>query len=380
MLHTQSKLQDVKALVQSRGGWRSVIGAYPNLLDAMSSRKEKPCPKTGQGKTKFRPFKDWEDTGGAWHNDIGALPDGIELLSWYTDKSKGEVLNEIVSICGGNLPQFTEEDRRKFAERAAQCKEISEEEAKTRAEKISAVWKKATPIKGTAAEVYLLNRGLKGDLSVFGRNLMFHPALKYAHKVVINAEEKVEWKSHPALLAVVRDGNGVGVTLHRTFLNADGSGKAEVEEPKMMMSQPRDLDGGYIELDKPTDGPLGKIIGVCEGLETGLSIREATGCPMRVGISDQIMKKMRFEPEIKHVIIWADHDKPTERKPQGAGLAAANELKARLESEGVDVVVLVPNMFGREKMDWNDVYQEFGVQGFEFYLEPQYRVYTGVEL
>lgn len=381
--HNSNKFHDVKTLVASKGGWRFVIGNYPNLLDAMSSRTEKPCPKASNPKknsTKFRPFKNWEDTGGAWHNDTGALADGIELLSWYTGQSKSETLDEIIRICGGEIPKFTDEDRKAYARQMQVKEEITPEESAKRQAIISQVMAGARPLAGTAGEVYLRNRGMKGDLSVFGRNLMFHPNLKYCHHEMVNGVKQNRWKSYPGLVAVIRDGNGIGLTLHRTFLKPDGSGKADVENQKMMLKQPRPLDGGYIALDKPVLTPHGKAIGVCEGLETGLSIREATGCPMRVGISDRIMENMKFEDDISHVFIWADLDVPTEQKPAGAGMAAATALKTRLESEGKCAIILVPNQFGREKMDWNDVYQEFGFDGFLDRFQPEYRVYTGVEI
>lgn len=365
----QLTFQDVKSLVLSRGGWSSVYNAYPALAEAMSTNKEKPCPKTGAGKTKFRPLKDWEVSGGAHHNDAGRLLDGIEVLSWYLDKSKHEVLKEIVGICGGHIPSYTPEQKRDFAKQLQAAKQLSPEEVEKRKKSIKAVWSGAKSLIGTPAEVYLRSRGIKGDLTVFGRNLMFNPRLS----VWVDEGNGGKYQSHPGLLAVIRK-NGTGLTLHRTFLNKDGTGKAPIENPKLQMKAPESVVGAFIELDNPVVSDGIKLIGVSEGLETALSVREATGCPMWVGISDRLMEAMVFPKDVTHVIIWADVE------PSGAGVASAERLKTRLESEGKFVVVTAPTSFGRDKYDWNDVYVEHGQKGFEYKMPHDLRVYTGVEV
>ena len=366
-MQTSNRLtfSDVKALVVSRGGWGSVYSAFPALADAMSSDKHKPCPKTGNGKTKFRRLSGWETSGAAHHNDHGRFLDGIEVLSWYLDKPKVQVLKDIVGICGGHIPTFTDEQKRNFVNLVEAAKQLSEEEVEKRKYAIKMVWSNCKPIIGTKAEVYLRSRGIKGDLTVFGRNLMFNPRLT----TWVNDERK----SFPGLIAVIRK-NGVGLTLHRTFMAHNGKSKAPIENPKMQMKAPESVVGGLIELDKPVEVDGMKIIGVCEGLETGLSIREATGCPMWVGVSDRLMEDMIIPKDVTHVLIWADLE------PSGAGTAAAARMKTRLEFEGRHVEVIAPTQFGREKMDWNDVYVEFGQQGFDFKMQPHMRVYTGVEI
>jgi hypothetical protein len=365
----QYTFDDVKALILSRGGWSSVYNAYPALADAMSSGTHKPCPKSGSGKTKFRRLRDWETSGGAHHNDVGRLLDGVEVLSWYLDKSKYEVLKEIIGIFGGEIPTYTDEQKRNFAAQIQASKQLSPEEVEKRRYAIKKVWSGAKSIIGTAAEVYLRSRGIKGDLSVFGRNLMFNPRLS----VWIEDGENSQFKSYAGLLAVIRK-NGTGLTLHRTFLAKGGTGKAPIPNPKMQMKAPESVNGGFIELDKPVVADGIKLIGVSEGLETALSVREATGCPMWVGISDRLMEDMVIPKDVTHVIVWADVE------ASGAGVAAAARLKTRLEFEGKHVEVVAPTKFGREKMDWNDVYVEFGQQGFDFKMPHDLRVYTGVEV
>ena len=37
-------------------------------------------PFTGNGKTKFRLYKDWEQTGAGYHNDFGRIATGIDMI------------------------------------------------------------------------------------------------------------------------------------------------------------------------------------------------------------------------------------------------------------------------------------------------------------
>ncbi len=72
---------------------------------------------------------------------------------------------------------FTEAEKQKFANQLAATKQISAEQAQKNREAITKVWAGASPVMGTLAEVYLRSRGIKGDLNLLGRNIMFHPRL-----------------------------------------------------------------------------------------------------------------------------------------------------------------------------------------------------------
>ncbi len=79
---------------------------------------------------------------------------------------------------------------------------------------IDAIMSATTPIAGTVGEKYLKARRLDNPGST---DLLFHPDL--AH-----------WESrssHPAMVAIIRGQTGERMAIHRTWLSADGSGKAE---------------------------------------------------------------------------------------------------------------------------------------------------------
>ena len=275
----------------------------------------------------------------------------------------------IIDICGGDTSKLTIKDIKRVAAVKKDNTEnpIPPEQAKQRKDTLKRIWKDAQPIQGTLAETYLRSRGMKGDSGSWN-NLYFHPSLPYKE------DDDAPWQRFPGMIAVVRNHDGKSVTLHRTFLNANGTAKAPVTRQKMLLSQPIPLNGACIMLDNPTDTPVGKIIGVTEGIENALSIREATGCPMWSGISDRIMEKIIFPDEVKIIIVWADIE------PSGAGLRAAETLRSIWEPKGKQVIVEAPHFLNREKADWNDVYAEMGALGFNLKIASDYRVFTGVEV
>lgn len=367
-MRNDSKIEKVKALVQQRGGWRAVYSAYPSLMHAFDKKgKEVPCPKTGGGKTKFSFFKDADIRGAAFHRDEGGLADGIDVIAWIENVSKSQAMDIIVQICGGDLSSITPALVNQTRNAIVQSQVISPDESAKRKANIDKIWSGVCSILDTPAQTYLRSRGIKGDPASW-KNLFYHSRLSYKE------DDNKPWTQHPGMLAIVRDTDAKPLTLHRTFLADDGNGKAKVSRQKMMMAQPRSLKGACIQIDHPVNTPSGKLIGISEGIETALSVREATGCPMWVGISDRIMEQVLFPDDVKIIIVWADIE------PSGAGLRAAETLRRIWEPKGVTVIVEAPHFMNREKVDWNDVYQEIGSRGFTLTMEPPYRVYTGVEV
>lgn len=346
---------DLKAVKQacSTFGWESIYRHYPALDDAMKKgTRAQPCPKTGEGNTRFRFFKDVEQTGGGYHNDVGALPDGIELLTWYTGQSKFDVLKDLVDILGGDAKTYSsptyhipQVSNRPYCEPA---------EEKRRKALIKKVYSESSPIQGTLAEIYLRGRGIKSFsdsyLQEVGNNLRFHPSLPYKE------DDNSPWQKFPALLAIVRDKDGKPLTLHRTFLSKDGLSKAPVSRPKMLLAPPRDMRGGYILLDSPTALPDGgHFVSLTEGIENGLSVREGAGCPTWVGISDKLLAMVNLPSTVRVCAVYSDLEE------SGAGQAAADSFKEK--NPRVDVMNIAPRS-DKSNIDWNDVYKTQGISGF----------------
>lgn len=197
-----------------------------------------------------------------------------------------------------------------------------DEERKKVEARALACWKETCPIGGTIAETYLRNRGITCGLP---ETLRFHPSCW--HQSVARL---------PAMVAIV-EGSG-RFAIHRTYLRADGSGKAAIEPTKAMLGT---VNSGAVRLSD--DG--GKLV-VCEGIETGLSLLSGL-LPHRAtvwaALSTSGMKSLTLPAAPGLLTIAADGD--------NAGRSAGNALGERAVALGWTVSLLL----APEGRDFNDI-------------------------
>ncbi len=141
----------------------------------------------------------------------------------------------------------------------------------------------------------------------------------------------------PAMLASVQDPDGRVVAVHRTFLSRDGTAKASVSEPKMSLGP---VAGSAVRLARAN----GRLV-VSEGIETGLSILQATGVPTWAALSATNMGNVILPPDIRDVILGPDGDE--------AGATGAQKAARRFVDEG-RAVRIAP---APEGQDFNDMLQ-----------------------
>ena len=199
------------------------------------------------------------------------------------------------------------------------------------AQEIAHIMSGAVPIAGTPAERYLTSRGLAVPE---GADLSFHPDLTHW-------DQKAGF---PAMIGIVQDRAGEAIGLHRTYLEerTDGAvGKAAIAKPRMMLGR---VAGGAVRL-APFKGEL--ALGICEGIETGLAVMKACpGLAVWATLSTSGLEQVQLPPEVKRVIILADHDE------SGAGLRAAETAARHLRMEGREAVIALPPSAGQ---DFNDL-------------------------
>ncbi len=125
------------------------------------------------------------------------------------------------------------------------------------------------PSLGSPVWNYLKSRGLNPRSSSIQNNI----------RESVSFASGKEW---PVMLAEVRDRSGKLITLHRTFLTEEGK-KAPMENCKRLMKLPKgsSISGSAIGFGNTDES----IVGVAEGIETALSIVEATGYPCFAAIS-----------------------------------------------------------------------------------------------
>ena len=195
---------------------------------------------------------------------------------------------------------------------------------------------------------YLHARGLR--LPTFPFVLRHAPALSYRH-----ADDSRT--HHPAMLAAVQGPDGRLVSIHRTYLTAEGA-KANVPEPKKLMPAIAEgaTTGAAIRLHPVQDD---RLI-VAEGIETALALHMLTGRPAWACVSAPGLASVILPPQAREIIIGTDLDR------SAAGEEAARTLRERLRAEGRSVNIIMPSKAHLERLaacngsvpktcDWADV-------------------------
>lgn len=275
--------------------------------------------------------------GGKWHHKYGAAPCPVcqsgrhkaqNALTIADGRNGGLVLDckksacaflDILAAAGVTSGSYKSPDPETLAKREAE----QLKEAERRAAQALAIWKESLPIDGTLAETYLRGRGITCALP---KSLRFHPQCWHGATA----------KRYPAMVAAVQ-GNRLAA-VHRTYLQADGSGKADIEPAKMMLGA---TAGAAVRL---TEAQVALV--VSEGVETALSLSSGLlSAPAAVwaALSASGMRGLSLPPQAGQLTIASDGD--------AAGREAASALAARADALGWQVTLLP----APEGLDWNDV-------------------------
>ncbi|SFH60653.1 Toprim domain-containing protein [Nitrosospira sp. Nsp14] len=184
------------------------------------------------------------------------------------------------------------------------------------------------PIEGPASD-YLHAR--KCVVPPQDSDLRYHPALKHPGGYI-----------GPALVALVTDAiTNRPITLHRTWIKSNGN-KAEVEPPRLLLGGHRKA-GGVIRLWPDTEVTLG--LGVCEGIETSLSLAHAF-TPVWSLVDAGNLASFPVLLGIEALSIGADND--------AVGMKAARKCARGWTRAGKLVRIVIPQGQG----DLNDVAME----------------------
>lgn len=274
--------------------------------------------------------------GGKWHRNFGAAPCPVCQPSRRADqnaltladgrngrlvldcKKSACAFLDILAAAGLRSGDYTPPDAATIAQREREQKA----EAEKRATQAKRLWDEAQPIAGTAAETYLRGRGITCPLP---RTLRFHGACWHGATA----------KRHPALIAAVQ-GSGLPA-VHRTYLRADGAGKAGIEPAKAMLGA---VAGGAVRL---CEGPGPLVVG--EGIESTLSLLSGLlDGPVTAwaALSTSGLRGLRLPPEPGRLTIATDGDAP--------GRAAGRALADRGHALGWQVSILDPG----DGADFND--------------------------
>lgn len=221
----------------------------------------------------------------------------------FASDEKGDVLDLVACVrCGANVPP-TREDRvaaikwakgwlglavadpaelarvREKAKRQASAAQLREvEERKRKRRRAHEIWMSGRDWRGSPVEAYLRARGV--DVERIGA---WDDGLRYAPRL----SHWVESHVGPAMLGAFRHPKSGFSGLHATFLLPDGSGKADLDRPKLMMGS---VAGAAIRLTRGESertleelesdvraigrGCAGELA-LCEGIEDAVTVAAA---------------------------------------------------------------------------------------------------------
>ena len=164
------------------------------------------------------------------------------------------------------------------------------------------VWQESISIDDPAcnSRLYLRSRGIINS----NPELRYHPGLNH----------QLGMKKYEVLISRVSDINNKTIAIQRIYL--DGPAKADLDPNKMTLGSPI---GGAVKLGQVTDG----VLGICEGIETGLSVQQLTGIPVWVSLGSTFMDSIILPDtdRLNTIRVYADGDK--------AGTQAYESLKAK---------------------------------------------------
>ncbi|MDA1029714.1 MAG: toprim domain-containing protein [Bacteroidetes bacterium] len=211
-------------------------------------------------------------------------------------------------------------------ERVARRKRDEREDAQ-KLQWCRSIWNASESAKNSPVEAYLTSRGI----DVMPPLIRCHGNLKHTGT----------GQSFPAMIAAVSRYPDNEITgIHRTYLQSDGSGKAKISSAKMMAGKCR---GGAVQLV-----PCSNQLALTEGIETALSVLQATNIPTWACLSTGGLTGVVVPETVTEILIFADHDEP--------GIRAANYASDRFRNEGRSARIVLPPEPGT---DFNDMIKEF---------------------
>jgi hypothetical protein len=139
--------------------------------------------------------------------------------------------------------------------------------------------------------------------------------------------------------------------VHRTWLAADGRGKAPVDVPRRAMG---DLLSHAVRFGQASD-----VLAAGEGIETVLSLRQVLpDLPLAACLSSAHLAAVLFPPLLRRLYVLRDDDP--------AGDHALATLDARAAEAGIELIGLSPRL-----ADFNDDLRHLGRAALRAILRPQ---------
>jgi len=264
-------------------------------------------------------------------------PDGKVLAKCFAGCTQEAVIDALIRL--GAWParametsDLTEAERERHREQQREKEAERERERARRDAFIERTWERTwrdrLPADSLPIKTWLRVRGISSERLDFERL-----PLGWAPRCPLGKE------TAPAMVALMTDAiTNKATGVHRTFLQEDGTAKAFGKDSRKMLGR-----AGIIRLSPDDEVEMG--LGICEGIESGLSILAAGWAPIWAAGSLDALRLFPVLSGIECLTIFAD---PKPHEVAGARACADRWIEADREA-----VVRIP-----KNGDWNDALQE----------------------
>lgn len=193
------------------------------------------------------------------------------------------------------------------------------------------LYEEASPAKGSPAEAYLASRGCDAAIPSC---LRFHGAPPANPGAAIGS----------LISPIIGVRTGILLGVHITYFGPLG------HLGKKVWGSPRDpSDAGIIPLSAPDT--VTTDIGLCEGIETGLSLIKQGYGPLWACLNAGHMGAFPIMPGIESIMVWADHDDAGKRA--AASIYRRYNVHYGSDEKAPEIRARIPDVPGQ---DWNDVH------------------------
>lgn len=355
-MYDQPRLTAALLRPQARGRWLEIFqylcpGMFDEAIHKLGTHVT--CPFHG-GENDFRLIKRSTRKGcgntaedGVAMCTCGVYADGFAVLQRATGAPFIEVLKQLNEYLNGS---------RSASPRTTYTPVVATQKAPDNdvelLAKVNNLWANGKPL-NIVETPYYVERGIDARVLADLRDVRTMASLGYFHK---DGNELKKLGSFPAILALMRDPAGHPVSVHRTWLAKDRTEKAAVPSAKKLSASPG-VRGAAIRLFEAK----GDVLGICEGVETALAVRQLSqgrywrglgAIPVWACFAERNIRNFQIPQEqlelLTKIIVFADNDE------HGTGMSAALEFQKRMTEEQpqLTVEIRMPEVVG---WDWLDV-------------------------
>lgn len=246
---------------------------------------------------------------------FGCSADG-DAISWVCETERLNFADAVLRLNGADVERV-----KPFLQVVARTEKPAAALDSPKVQKARAIWQSALPAQGTDLRRYFEARQLPWPPP---------PTIRFCPDFIWT---RAGMMTLPAMIVAVQAPVGQVIAIEATALAADCSRKAFAGS----RHKEGELAAGAVRL-----APAGRVLGLAEGAETGLSAQKLTGVPVWCCLGAARMQQVAIPPEVVELHIFADDDE--------AGRSAADRAAA-MHRHLKRIIRLPP----QGCKDWNDV-------------------------